>query len=209
MAMECRGTVWLAAFVFIADGVFAERLNPYSAVVERNIFGLKAVPEFNEKAAPAAPVSSSSAQVVLRGITSIFGPSSTRALLEIIEQEPGKQGSTRRPILREGERDGDVELVSIDLEKNIVKIRNAGAETELTFPKPVSSSIIASATPPGGVVHDLAGASVPGASGESTPALGPLTPGMGTRGYPTSQGITDRRDPLAPVSTFGRRPRRP
>src|SRR3954464_6277697 len=76
--------------------------NPYQAIVERNPFGLKPTPPpvDNTPPPPVVPVP----KVILTGISSVFGP--TRALLEITEQEPGKTASTRRPILREGERDG-------------------------------------------------------------------------------------------------------
>jgi hypothetical protein len=64
----------------------------------------------------------------------MFGPSSKRALLEIIEQEPGKAGTPpRKPILREGERDGSVEVLAINVEKNQVTIRNGTVETNITF----------------------------------------------------------------------------
>src|SRR5438105_12216562 len=59
-----------------------------------------------------------------------------RALLEITETEPGKSPTTRKPILKEGERDGTVEVVAIDVEKSMVKIRNGGSETNVTFDTP-------------------------------------------------------------------------
>jgi hypothetical protein len=76
----------------------------------------------------------------------MFGPSSKRALLEIVEQEPGKAAVPRKPILREGERDGSVEVLAIDLEKNQVKIRNGTLETNITFEVQKTAS---AAAPPG------------------------------------------------------------
>src|SRR5881296_2776061 len=92
--------------------------NPYQAIVERNPFGLKPPPPPPDPAppAPAAPP----AKVLLTGISSMFG---VRALLEITEQEPGKSPTTRKPILKEGERDGSVEVLAINVEKSLVKIR--------------------------------------------------------------------------------------
>jgi len=83
--------------------------------------------------AAALALARAGAKVVLTGITSIFGPSSKRAILEITEQEAGKAGTIKKPILREGERDGSIEVVSIDVEKSIVLIRNGGVETNLIF----------------------------------------------------------------------------
>lgn len=116
--------------------------NPYQGIVERNPFGLKPPPPPQEAppAAPAVPPG----KVILTGITTMFGP--PRALLEITEQD-GKTAVTRRPILHEGDRDGGVELISIDVEKSTVKIRNAGTETNLVFEVPK----LAGAGAPGGV----------------------------------------------------------
>jgi len=79
--------------------------NPYQAIVERNPFGLKPPPPPPDPT-PVAPVTPPG-KVILTGITSMFGPTH-RALLEITEQEAGKGATTRKPILREGERDGAV-----------------------------------------------------------------------------------------------------
>jgi len=106
--------------------------NPYQPIVERNSFGLKPPPP-PQSDVPPPPPPAPIAKVTLTGITSMFGPSSKRALLEIIEQEPGKTGTPRKPILREGEREGTVEVLSIDVEKNTVKIRNGTVETNITF----------------------------------------------------------------------------
>src|SRR4051794_5262146 len=108
--------------------------NPYLSIVDRNPFGLKPPPPPPDPT-PVAPVVPP-AKVVLTGITSLFGPTSKRALLEITEQEPGKPANVRKPILREGERDGSVDVVSIDLEKNTVHIKNGGQELDLKFEEP-------------------------------------------------------------------------
>lgn len=113
--------------------------NPYQPIVERNSFGLKPPPPPRSDVPPPPPPAPL-AKVTLTGITSMFGPSSKRALLEIIEQEPGKAATPRKPILREGERDGAVEVLSIDVEKNMVKIRNGAVETNITFEVAKSSS---------------------------------------------------------------------
>ena len=131
--------------------------SPYQGIIERNPFGLKPPPE-PPPPAPTTPVVPP-AKVVLTGIHSMFGP--PRALVEITETEAGKAAEIRRPILKEGERDGSVEIVSIDLENSLVKIRNSGIETNLTFP--VAKAVgAAPATPAsGGFVPPHAGA--PGA----------------------------------------------
>ena len=120
--------------------------NPYEVIIERNPFGLKPPPPPPDNTPTEKPTPPG--KVILTGITSMFGPT-PRACLEITEQEPGKAAATRKPILREGERDGAVEVVSIDVEKSMVKIRNAGTETDLVFETPKLSANAAPAVPPG------------------------------------------------------------
>lgn len=113
--------------------------NPYAPIVDRNVFGLKPPP-------PPAPETNQTvvtppSKVVLTGITSMFGPQSKRAFFEITEQEPGKPAVTpKRPILAEGDREGDIEVLSIDIEQNVVRIRNRSIESELTFEVPKSGA---------------------------------------------------------------------
>lgn len=165
---------------------FAEaRANPYTGIVDRNPFGLKPPPppvvETPEE--PAAPPPN----VKLTGISNLF---SKRALLEITElqaparpgQPPPPGGTVNRPILAEGEAMFGVEVVGIDLEKNIVRIRNGGAESELTFEVPKPSGSGAPAAP----------ASV----GRTASAA----PGMQAMGQPT---IVSSAEPRGGVTMLG------
>ena len=122
-----------------------DKPNPYQAIIERNPFGLKPppTPVDNTPPPPVVPL----AKVVLTGITSMFH--TDRALIEITEQEPGKPPTTRKPILREGERDGSVEVIAIDVEKSLVKIRNGGFETNLSFETPKLAGAPAGVALPG------------------------------------------------------------
>lgn len=105
--------------------------NPYLTISDRNAFSLKTPPPPPpppEAAVPVVPL----AKVVLTGITSMFGPT-PKVLLEITEQESGKAPTVKKPILREGERDGSVEVLSIDVAKSVVRIRNGSIETNVMF----------------------------------------------------------------------------
>ena len=106
--------------------------NPYQAIIERNPFGLKPPPPPVE--APAPTPTTLPGRVILTGITTILGP--PRAFLEITDQEVGKAATTRKPILHEGDRDGTLEVISIDVEKSVVRVRHAGIETNLVFETP-------------------------------------------------------------------------
>ncbi|HTD87943.1 MAG TPA: hypothetical protein VK850_15320 [Candidatus Binatia bacterium] len=119
------------AVLALANGVARANVegNPYATIVDRNPFALKPPPPPPpppETTAPPVPM----AKVTLTGIVSTFGE--PRALFEIIED--AKAGTTpKRPILREGERLGPVEVLGIDVVKNMVRLRNSGVETNVTF----------------------------------------------------------------------------
>lgn len=147
--------------------------NPFQRIVDRNPFGLKP-PVVQVDPPPPAPVIPP-AKVTLTGITSLFGPSSKRALFVIVEQEPGKVPVTKSPILREGERDGMVEVLSIDVVKSIVRIRNGGTETNITF-ELAKDKPAAGAPPPAGFVPPPAAAFNPAmhnaaAQGQGSPTF--------------------------------------
>ena len=129
--------------------------NPYGPIVDRNPFGLKPPPpppvETNQQPATPPP------NVKLTGISNLFRKA---ALLEVTEQQaparpgqpPPQGGTVNRPILAEGEGAFGVEVVAIDLDKNTVRIRNGGTESDLTFevPKPSGTAVPGAPGAPGG-----------------------------------------------------------
>jgi hypothetical protein len=141
--MRVRKSVVLLTVGAAMQWSLAAWANPYQPIVERNAFGLKPppAPVQEQPAEPPKPPS----KVVLTGISNMFAKK--RALLEITEpnQPPAKgqaaaAAKTERPILAEGEKAGDVEVLSIDLDKNIVRIRNGNIEADLTFEVPKSAA---------------------------------------------------------------------
>jgi hypothetical protein len=157
--MRARTSAVLGALAFSAalQVVSADtRQNPYGPIIERNAFGLKPPPP------PAADGPKEEQKpppnVKLTGISNLF---QKRAFLEITEQAtpgakpqpgqpPGPSGPTvHRPILIESEAAYGVEVLSIDIERNLVRIRNNGTESELTFEAPKPSGTGA----PGGAPH--------------------------------------------------------
>ena len=115
-----------AAHQALADA----RENPYQRIVEVNSFRLlpkpppPPPPDLNPPAAPPATI-------MLTGITTLNGPA--KVLLEITDAVTKKVD--RPPPLLVGEKQGTVEVVSIDPDKGTVTIRNAGSEMTLTFEK--------------------------------------------------------------------------
>ena len=122
------------------------KVNPYEPIAERNPFGLKPPPLPDPDAGkPPPPPAAPLATVEVTGITSIL--SSKRVLLEIV---PGPGKPMLKPILSEGERVESIEVVSINVEKNEVTIKNAGTLTNLTF-KVARSTTPPPPPPPGGL----------------------------------------------------------
>jgi hypothetical protein len=123
---------WLAAFMLMGalTSSWADAdPSHYNSIVDRNPFGLKPPPPPVDPntLAPVAPPPPL-ATVELTGITSIL--SRKLACLEIIPG-PGKQ--MLKPILAEGEKVESVEVVTIDIDKNQVVVRNGTLVTNLTF----------------------------------------------------------------------------
>ena len=98
--------------------------NPYSSIINRNMFDLHA-PE------PVAPPVSNAppSNIKLTGITTIMG--SRRAFLMVTE--PGQP--EKSCILSEQQRDGGVEVLAINEKEGSVKVDNGGTIVTLTFDK--------------------------------------------------------------------------
>jgi len=193
-----------AALAAIAD----VSSNPYGVIVDRNPFKLNPPPpppDPNELAKQQQPPAAPLADVTLTGITSIF--SSKQALFEIIPA-PGKPAV--KPILREGERLDNVEVVSIDPDKNEVVIKNGGNLTNLTF-KVVKQTASAAPPPPGPVKPNFPGMTLPGqtptagmrdSSGRNAPML---SGGTGSAPSPASPAMatTSLGAPGVTPTTYG------
>jgi hypothetical protein len=126
-----------------------EEGHPFKHITERNVFALKPPPPPPDPSDIPPPPPPLLAKVTLTGILNVLGP--PRALLEVTENEPGKPaGQSKKPILREGEREGSIEVLSIDVNKNLVKIKNGSFETNLTFEvqKQTTAGAVAIAPPP-------------------------------------------------------------
>lgn len=195
MKRSKQGWAWLLASVLLTvacvDVRADTKANPYGSIVDRNPFGLKPPPPPDPDAGkPPPPPPAPLATVELTGITSIL--SSKRALLEIV---PGPGKPMLKPILAEGERIESVEVVSINVEKNEVVLKNGNTTTNLTFKVAKAG---AATPPPAGAVPGAipAAAAVPqptqpsynqNAGGRNNVMMAggsnPATPTAGTPGY--------------------------
>lgn len=133
--------------------VHAAASNPYGGIVDRNVFSLKPAPlvDPTPAAPPTPPV-----KLTLNGITTILG--NKRALLHAqIPPRPPEPAKEENYMLTEGQRDGGVEVLSIDERAGIVKVNNNGLTETLNFVNngakavAVAQSPVAAASGPAGL----------------------------------------------------------
>jgi hypothetical protein len=98
--------------------------NPYQAIVERNVFGLKPPPVIDTN----TPIIQPAAKITLTGITTILGK--TQALMSV--QTAGKP-QPEFFMLTEGQRAGEIEVLEIDEKGGTVKVTNQGIAQTLDF----------------------------------------------------------------------------
>lgn len=104
--------------------------NPYQSIVDRNVFGLKPPPPVQDVGAtdktPPPPI-------FLTGISSFAGK------VAMMKSQPTAQKPGTPPkgeqfyMLREGQRDGELEVIRIDERAGTVRINYAGTESTLDF----------------------------------------------------------------------------
>jgi hypothetical protein len=96
--------------------------NPYGSIVKRNVFGLNPIPPPQISDTPSGPPPP---KITLTGIMTIFGP--PEALFKVSGVvRPGKPPQDESYIFIEGEAQDDVEVTTIDTNKDIVTFNNHG-----------------------------------------------------------------------------------
>jgi hypothetical protein len=104
--------------------------DPYHGIVDRNVFNLKDKPDPAADQSKVAPPPN----IILTGITTILGPK--QALMKVpVPAKPPEPAHDQSYILAEGERDGPIEVLSIDEKAGVVKVSYNGMAQELTFEK--------------------------------------------------------------------------
>jgi hypothetical protein len=181
---------------FVNSGFALTEANPYSPIVGRNVFALKPPTPVNNT--PVAPVIAAPG-IELQGITTILGR--PQVLLKIkLPPRPPEPAKDQSFVLDVGQREGDVEVLSIDMASGTVQLKNQGNDLALNM-KDNASKPTAGPALPGAImppVNQMPGlipapAPVPnaGASGASVTTIGsPSTlPTRALRGNPTGPGM--------------------
>jgi hypothetical protein len=174
----------------------------YQAISNRNVFGLKPAPKVD----PPAPVPAPLPKLILTGITTILG--NKLVLMKALPptNAPGPAAKEESLILTEGQRQGNVEVLSIDEKAGSVRVNNSGTVVTLTFEKDGAKL---PSTPPPPVpgfpyptnTNPLQPAALPTAAPPASPAeTNPRrrpTPRRGVRS-PDYQGATQTAVPAYP-----------
>ncbi len=122
-------TVQLACWIILPLAGMAAPVNPYAGIIARNIFHLRP-PEPKLIQAVSAPLPT----LVLTGITTILGRK--QALLKIrFPASPPHPPKEESCILTEGEKDGALQVLQIDVKEARVNVSNSGTLMTLTFEK--------------------------------------------------------------------------
>jgi hypothetical protein len=152
----------------------------YQQINERNAFNLKPLPPPGPD--PATLAATQQVNITFTGITSFNGVKKAYFRLP----DGTKPGQFTYPTIREGERDGILEVVTINEKAGSVVVKNAGAPMTLTFEangNKVTGPMAAIAPPPG--VSALPG-SVP-VPNPMIPPNTPAQPAAGMQGIPSRQ----------------------
>ena len=157
--------------------------NPYSKIIGRNTFALKAPPP------PPAPLVAPPApppKVSLQGISTILGRA--QALLKVkIDPKPSEPAKDLSLVMDVGQREGEVEVLSIDPAAGTVNISNQGTPLTLSIKdadKPMAGPAIAPSVNPalnnvfGGGVRNFQATPPPSALSPQSPI-----PTYGTPAY--------------------------
>lgn len=172
------GLAVLAGMLVLSLAMLAGERN-YQSIVDRNPFGLKPPAPPAPPPDPAANKPPPVSNINMTGITTDLD----NKRVWLIANVAGKQPPNQFYSLAEGDKQDDIEVVSIDEQSETVKILNAGTPLTLTFAthgvkgKPSGAAMAgapAGTPPPGGIP---APTGVPGAP--NSPAAGPVVIGRG------------------------------
>jgi hypothetical protein len=114
------------AVVMLAGAGIAHADHPYEVITAKNAFGLKAAPVMEQKVEtePVVPQSS----IILSGLASVEGKK--QVFLRVTA--PGEK-EAKYVRLGELERDGNIEVLEIDLKNERVRIKHNGQSMVMTF----------------------------------------------------------------------------
>jgi hypothetical protein len=132
--MKCLGKIAVGLAVGLVWNTGFGAGNPYAPIAERNIFGLNPP----QAIAPVAPEPPS--KITLNGITTIFGVAQALYYVDVPPRPP-MPATQKSYILSEGQRQDDIEVTRIDVNKSVVTFNNHGMVQQIPLVKagPIST----------------------------------------------------------------------
>jgi hypothetical protein len=133
--------------------------NPYQGITDRNIFGLKPPPAApNPEDAMRVPPP----KIKLTGITTILGKKQALLMVEV-PAKPPQAAREESFIMTEGQREGEIEVLNIDVKAGTVKVDNRGTPQTLDFVNNgVKLPASAAGAAPGPIPHPALNNPMPG-----------------------------------------------
>ena len=122
--MKCRNFLLIFTLGCLQIARASQDANPYQAIVGHNSFGLSPLPSPDVQDSKSPPP-----EITLNGLMTIFGDK--RALFKVRVQS----GEEKSCILLEGQRDGDIELLAVDMKKDTIIVNNHGVIQTITICK--------------------------------------------------------------------------
>jgi hypothetical protein len=120
----------LAASLTLAAAEGESATNPYQAIIERNLFGLKPSPPPE----PAEPEHPPPPKITLTGITTILGDK--EVLMKVLmPAKPGESPKERSFILAEGQQEGELRVLKVNEKTGDVTIDDFGTVLTLNLDK--------------------------------------------------------------------------
>jgi hypothetical protein len=144
VSIQRRLALLLAALVFLPSMMQAgeaPQAADFTSIVPRNAFGL--VPAAVVPTVQFVPVPEASPNILLTGVASFKG----KKLAYLTVTTPGVK-EAKYLKLGESERDGDIEVTSIDLPKGEVRLKDRGRPAVVNFIKNGATTVAAVAPPP-------------------------------------------------------------
>lgn len=177
-------------FILVTLTVPAITDNPYSdTITSRNAFGIKPV----VAVAPPPVVPPPAPKVQLQGITTILGKKLV-LFKAVLPAKPPEQPQPKEVslMLSEGQREGEIEVMEINVDTGNVKLKNYGVEQSLNLKDDAAKPVVMAAPTPvplqagaPGVPPPIATSALPAATGGS--AVTTFGNSSGTRTIPTAR----------------------
>jgi hypothetical protein len=122
-----RGILSFGALVSMTSAAIPD--DPYQVIHQRNVFDLHGPPPITSEPPPVEPPSN----VKLTGITSMLGVERAFFMVSPPAERGKPPGKEQSFIIKEGEREGEIEVLKIDERAATVTIKNDGLESVLAL----------------------------------------------------------------------------